>query len=72
MNSGQQAPMLRIDNRQIPLANLQNALTQIFQNRSEKVVLVKADGQLPFADVVHVIDACHSAAAKVVLPTPQM
>lgn len=72
IHSGQHAPMLRIDNRQIPLANLQNMLTQIVQNRSEKVVLVKADGQLPFADVVHVIDACHSAAAKVVLTTAQM
>jgi biopolymer transport protein ExbD len=72
INSGQQTPILKINNRQIPLANLQNTLTQIFQNRSEKVVLVKADGQLPFADVAHVVDACHSAAAKVVLPTPQM
>jgi len=72
INWGQHVPTLKINNRQIPLANLQNTLTQIFQNRSEKVVLVKADGQLPFADVVHVIDACHSAAAKVVLPTPQM
>jgi len=72
VNSGQQTPLLRIDNRQIPWANLQNMLTQLFQNRSEKMVLLKADGQLPFADVVHVIDTCHSAGAKVVLAAPQL
>jgi biopolymer transport protein TolR len=72
INSGQQTPILKINNRQIPLANLQNMLTQIFQNQTQKVVQLKADGQLPLADVVHAIDACHSTGAKVVLPTPQL
>jgi len=71
-NSGQREPTLRINNRQIPSANLQNMLAQIFQNRTDKVVVVKADEQLPFADLVHLIDACHAAGAKVVLTTPQM
>jgi biopolymer transport protein ExbD len=70
INSREDMPILKINNRQIPLANLQNMLAQIFQDRPEKVVLVKADGQLPFADVVHMIDACHSAGAKVVLTIP--
>ena len=69
IDSGQPVPTLRINNRQIPWANLQSMLTQLFQNRPEKVVLVKADGHLPFADLVHVIDTCHSAGAKVVLAT---
>jgi biopolymer transport protein ExbD len=72
IHSGDHAPILKINNRQIPVPNLQNMLTQIFQNRPEKVALVKADGQLPFADVVHVIDACHSLAAKIVLTIPGM
>jgi biopolymer transport protein ExbD len=72
INSGQQTPILKINNRQIPLANLPNMLTQIFQNQTQKVVQLKADGQLSFADVVHAIDACHSAGAQVVLPTPQL
>jgi biopolymer transport protein ExbD len=70
INSGQQTPILKINNRQIPLANLSNMLTQLFQNRPEKVVLVRAEGQLPFADVVHVIDGCRSTGAKVVLTIP--
>jgi biopolymer transport protein ExbD len=64
--------MLKVNGRQIPSANLQNMLTQIFQNRPEKVVQVKADGQLSFGDVVHVIDACHAAGAKVILATPEL
>jgi biopolymer transport protein ExbD len=69
-NSGQHTPILSINSRQIPWANLQNMLTQFFQSHPEKVILVKADGQLPFADIVHVIDVCHSVGAKIVLVVP--
>ena len=71
LNSGQRWPTLKINNnKQIPWATLQTSLRQLFQNRSEKVVLVKAEGMLPFADVVDVIDRCHSTGAKVILVTP--
>jgi biopolymer transport protein TolR len=70
LNSGQRWPTLKINNTQIPWATLQSSLRQLFQNRSEKVVLVKAEGMLPFADVVDVIDMCRSTGAKVVLVTP--
>jgi hypothetical protein len=33
---------------------------------------VKADSELPFAQVVHVIDACHSVGAKIILPIAEM
>ncbi len=71
-NDGHQGPTLRINNQQIPAAALQTTLTQLLQNRSEKVVAVNADGQLPFADVMHVIDVCHSTGAKVVLSAAQL
>src|ERR1700676_4832420 len=71
-HSGEHTSTLKVKNRQIPIANLQNMLTQIFQNHPEKVVSLKADAQLPVADVVHVIDACHSTGAQVILPTPQL
>jgi biopolymer transport protein ExbD len=70
LNSGRQGPTLKISNQQISSAALPSALARLLQNRSDKVVLVKADGRLPFADVVHVIDTCRSTGAKVVLPTP--
>lgn len=55
LNSGQRWPTLKINNE---------------QNRSEKVVPLKADGLLPFAHVVQVIDMCRSMGAKVLLVTP--
>ena len=73
--SGQQWPKLKINNQDIPWANLESSLTKLLTNRSEKIIVVKADGQLPYGNVVHVIDACRSAGAKVFLapvfvPTP--
>lgn len=70
IHSPQHTPTLSINNRQIPWANLQNMLTQFFQTHPEKVVLLKADDQLPFADVVHVIDICSGIGAKVILAIP--
>ncbi len=71
LNSGQQRPLLRVNGDEISWSALESTLRQHFQKGDEKVVLLKADGQLPFADVVHVIDTCHSAGAKVILATPQ-
>jgi len=65
--AAQQEPTLQVNRRQIPQSNLKNLLTQLLQARSEKVVVLKTDGPLSFADVVHVVDTCHSAGAKVVL-----
>jgi len=67
--SGQGRPALKINNQRIPWAVLQGTLRQLFQNQSEKVVLVKAEGIVPFADIVDVTDVCHSTGAKVVLIT---
>jgi len=68
----QKEPTLQVNHRQIPQSNLKNLLKQLLQTRSEKVVLVKADGPLSFADVVHIIDTCHSAGAKVIISTPEV
>ncbi|MBZ5514608.1 MAG: biopolymer transporter ExbD [Acidobacteriia bacterium] len=70
LNSGERWPVLKISNEDIPWASLESRLRQRFTSRSEKVVLVKADGLLPFARVVHVIDVCRSTGAQVFLVTP--
>ncbi|MGA2856347.1 MAG: biopolymer transporter ExbD [Candidatus Sulfotelmatobacter sp.] len=72
LDSGQQGSMVEINNQRIPLTSLPNTLWQAFQNRENKVVLVTAGGSLPFADVVHVIDVCRGAGARVVLDTPEL
>lgn len=67
LNSGQRLPTLKINNERIPPSALQSKLAQLFLNQSEKVVLVQAEGTLPFTDVAAVTDVCRSTGAKVVL-----
>jgi biopolymer transport protein ExbD len=72
LNSGQQSPILKINHEPVSWEALRSTLMQAYQNRSEKVILVNADGQLSFAQVVRVIDTCRSTGAKVVLVAPEI
>jgi biopolymer transport protein ExbD len=67
LSSAQQNPTLTINDEQIPWSALQDGLKQLLQNRTEKVAFVNADGQLPFSQVVQVIDVCMAMGARVVL-----
>jgi biopolymer transport protein ExbD len=66
------SPTLRINGQAIFWNNVQTAMEQLFHGRTEKIVLLRTDGTVPFSQAAHVIDACHSAGAKVVLPTPEI
>jgi biopolymer transport protein TolR len=57
--SGQ--PALKINQEDVSWDKLQGRLEEIYKTRAEKVVFVKADTDLPFADVAQVIDVAHSA-----------
>lgn len=70
--SGQKAPELKVNESPVSTANLQTALNQALQNRSEKVVVVNADARLSFAQVAHVIDAVRSVGANAILPASEM
>ena len=70
LNSGQQKPLLRVNGDEISWSALEGTLRQHFQKGDEKVILLKADQQLPFGQVVQVIDMCRATKAKVVLDTP--
>jgi biopolymer transport protein ExbD len=70
--SGQQPLTLKINNDQISWSALQSTLTQHFLKGDERVILLKAGAHVRFADVVHAIDACRAAGARVVLSTPQL
>ena len=72
LNSGQQGPRLTINGDDVSSSALESTLRQHFQKGDEKVVLLKADGQLPFGHVAHVIDTIHSLGAKVVISTPEL
>ena len=58
-NSGQ--PALKINQDSVTWDKLQSTLSGIFSQRAEKVMFVKADDDLPFADVAQVIDIAHAA-----------
>jgi biopolymer transport protein ExbD len=70
LNSGQPEPFLKVNGDEISWSALESTLRQHFQKGDEKVILLKADEQLPFGQVVQVIDVCRATGAKVVLDTP--
>jgi biopolymer transport protein TolR len=59
--SGGDKPALKINSEDVTWDNLQGRLTDIFKERAERVMFVKADEELPFADVAQVIDIAHAA-----------
>jgi biopolymer transport protein ExbD len=70
LNSGQQLPLLRVNDDDISQSSLESTLRKHFQKGDDKVILLKADTRLPFGQIVQVIDACRAAGASVVVATP--
>jgi biopolymer transport protein TolR len=56
-----QTPALKINQDDATWDDLQGKLTDIFKMRAEKVMFVKGDDNVPFADVANVIDIGHAA-----------
>ena len=54
-------PGLKINQDDATWETLQGRLEAIFKTRAEKVMFVKGDDNVPFADVAGVIDIAHSA-----------
>lgn len=54
-------PGVKINNEDATWDNLQERLTDIFKTRAEKVMFVKGDDNVPFANVANVIDIAHAA-----------
>ena len=67
-NSAQPRPALKVNGQEVALSELQTTINRSLQNRGDRIVEIKAEGSLPFAQVAQVIDACSSVKAKVVLP----
>jgi biopolymer transport protein TolR len=56
-----QEPGVKINQEDTTWDGLQGRLTDIFKTRAEKVMFVKGDDNVPFADVASVIDIAHAA-----------
>ena len=54
-------PGLKINQDDVTWETLQGRLEDVFKTRAEKVMFVKGDDNVPFADVANVIDIAHSA-----------
>src|ERR1041385_557867 len=63
-----QKPALKINQDQVSWDNLQGRLEEIFKTRAEKVMFVKGDPDINFADVAQVIDIAHAAGVDKVGP----
>ena len=56
-----QTPGVKINQEDVTWDTLQGRLTDIFKTRAEKVMFVKGDDNIPFADVANVIDIGHAS-----------
>ncbi len=56
-----QEPSLKINTDNVIWGSLQTRLTDIFKTRAEKVMFVRGDDNVPFADVANVIDIAHAS-----------
>jgi biopolymer transport protein TolR len=56
-----QPPGVKINSDDYTWDNLQDQLTNIFKSRAEKVMFVKGDDNIPFADIANVIDIAHAS-----------
>jgi biopolymer transport protein TolR len=54
-------PALKINQDEATWETLQGRLEDIFKTRAEKVMFIKGDDNVPFADVASVLDIAHSA-----------
>ena len=61
INNPGNKPNLKINQDDITWENLQGRLSEIYKTRAQKVMFVKGDDALSFADVAQVIDIAHGA-----------
>lgn len=57
----------KVNNQIVPPSALPTVLTDLLQGRKDKLVILKADGHLPFSEVVRVVDLCKSLGAQVAM-----
>lgn len=60
-------PVTKVNNQIIPAGTLETLLTELLRGRTDKMVILKADGHLPFSEVVRVVDLCKSLGAQVAM-----
>jgi biopolymer transport protein ExbD len=72
LRSSDGTPTLTVNDERVSWDTLQSTLMASYQNRSEKLVVVKASGQVPFASVARVLDVCRAIGGRAVLAAPEI
>ena len=72
LNTGEPKPDVRVNGADVNVDVLRNTLGRMLGPGSDKLVVVKADGALPFAQVAHVIDICRGVGVKVAVDLPEL
>lgn len=67
-----QSPNVIIGNQKIPWTVMPRAVHELLRSHTNPAVQIEADGQLPFDDVVQVIDMCRGDGARVALVALQL
>jgi biopolymer transport protein ExbD len=61
IKAGSGDPIVKINQDEVKMSDLQGKLTAIYKERAEKVMFVKADDDLMFYQIAQVIDMAHTA-----------
>jgi biopolymer transport protein TolR len=61
LKGGGDRPALKINQDDVTWENVEGRLNDIFKTRAEKVMFVKADDDIAFAEVAQIIDIAHAA-----------
>lgn len=56
----------KINQLSVPRAQLQAKLNEIYRNRPQKIIFVKADPEVVYQDVISAMDAARGAGVKVI------
>ena len=63
VNNGNDRPFLKINQEPVAWSGLRARIVEIYQTRAERVMFVRADRGIAFADVANVIDTAQGAFA---------
>jgi len=70
--NNQGSAAVKVNARDVALANLQSTIKQLSQNKLDSVVRLNAEADVSFNEVAKAVDAARSADAKVVLIIPKV
>lgn len=57
---------MKINTQPVPKGQLEQKLREVYTGRPDKVIFVKADGNVEYQDVIHVMDTARGAGVKVI------